>query len=164
MARKGISPVVAVVLLIAVAISVGILVTTWITHLVTTRTTAPSITCAVDTNYIIDEARFNESGDNQLYIKITNKGALALYGFGAVMDNGTRIITFNSSNRYMNQVNITSTNRLDREEAAYIIANLTNETLGYPDFGATIDELRVLNDACDSVSARTSDITKYPLS
>lgn len=161
MARKGISPVVSVVILIAVAISIGVMVSGWVTHLITTRTTSAAVACAVDTRYTIDDVRFNETGKNQLYIKITNKGPLGIYGFGAVMDNGTRIVTFNSSSRYMEQSNITSENRLNREESVYIIANLSNSTLGYPEFGRTMDELKIINDACDAVSAWTDSITKY---
>jgi len=163
MERKGVSPVVAVVLLIVVAISMGIFVTTWVTHWISTQTSSSSISCAINTNYLVDSAVFNKSGENILRLKILNKGSQELYGFGVVLDNGTLIVRMNSTSEFLGGTNNTLSegNSLKREQTAYLLVNLSNTTLGYPSFGATIKELRVLNDACDAVSAKTSIITKY---
>jgi len=160
--RKAISPVVAVVLLIAVAVSVGILVTTWITHWVTTTTGSTSISCAINTNYIIESAEFNKSSayNNTLLVKLTNKGIEHLYGFGAVLDNGTRIVVLKSNSTLINQGGISSTNKLKREESIYITINLTNKTAGYHTLGGSLDEVKITNEACPAVSTRTSTITE----
>lgn len=160
--RKAISPVVSVVLLIAVAVSIGILVTTWITHWVTTTTGSTSISCAMNTNYIIESAEFNKSStyNNTLLIKLTNKGGEWLYGFGAILDNGTRIVILKPNNTIINQGGISLTNKLKREESVYITINMTNKTLNYPALGGTLDEIKITNKACPAVSTRTSTITQ----
>jgi len=160
--RKAISPVISVVLLIAVAVSVGILVTTWVTHWVVSTTGSSSISCAVNTNYIIEEAKFNISSayNNTLLVKITNKGTEQLYGFGAILDNGTKVVIINSNDSIIDQGGISSTNKLKREESVYITINLTNTTLGYPTLGATLTEVKIRNDACPAVSTSTSTITQ----
>lgn len=161
MYSKGISPIISVIILVALAITVGIMVTTWVTHWVTTQTGKSSISCAIDTNYIIEQARWNISSslNNTLLLKIVNKGSQKLYGFGVILDNGTKILQFNSSSRLIDQGNISSSNQLQREQAVYIAINLSNSTLGYPPFGATVSSVKVTNDACDSVSAATTSIT-----
>ena len=167
MTRKAVSPVVAVVLLIGVAVSMGILVTTWVTHWVTVQTTGVSLSCAVDTNYIIESANYNSTGNNHLRLKITNKGERKIYGFGAVLDNGTLIMRLNSSDPLIEQFVINATNPLEREESEYIIIYLngTEEEEDimeyYTTFGSTLVEVRLLNDVCDSVSARTTVINQY---
>lgn len=165
MKRKGVSPVVAVVLLIVVAISMGILVTTWVTHWISTQTSSSSISCAINTNYVIESAEFNETGDNILRLRLLNKGSQELYGFGAVLDNGTHIIRMNSTHPALggNSTNntLSEATALQREETVYFLVNLTNSTLGYPALGATLEEVRVLNGACDAVSVKTNTIKKY---
>lgn len=166
MSRKGVSPVVASVLLVAVAVSLGILVTTWLTHWTGVQMTAPDIVCSLDTNYVIDSAVFNETADAMLYVKITNKGSQELWGFGADLDNGTDILGLNSSDPLINKsnLNITKDNPLKREHSTYVIINLTNETLDHPTLGASLKEVKILNDACSSVSAKTRIIKVYPVS
>jgi flagellin-like protein len=162
MMRKGVSPIIATILLIAVAISVGIMVTTWITHWVVTQTSSESIACAVNTNYIIDSAEFNKSTalNSTLLVKITNKGAEKIYGFGAFLDNGTYILPLNSSSSLIDQGGISSANKLGQESSAYIKINLTNTTAGYTALGCALSALKITNDACPSISASTSTITK----
>lgn len=79
---KGISPVVATVIMIAVAVAVGVMVSTWVTHLIEDQTSQSQL-CAIDTLYNIESAKFNLSGSNQLWLKVTNKGEEELYGFGS---------------------------------------------------------------------------------
>jgi flagellin-like protein len=163
--RKGISPIIAAVLLIAIAISIGILLSSWATHWVFSGISDPSLTCGMDTDYIIESASFNETGLNKLKIKVTNKGNLEIYGFGIEMDNGTRIVRFDSDSNFINQSNINNTinitNRLGREQSLYLFVNLTNETLNYTEFGATLRTVKVLNDACDTVSSPAASVTVY---
>lgn len=164
--RKGISPIIAVVLLIAIAISLGILVSNWATQWVFTEISSPERACGLDTDYIIERAVFNETGDDQLWIKITNKGNVELYGFGIEMDNGTRIVRFESGSEFINQSNqstiINRTNRLGRERSLYLIVNLTNESFyNYSTFGSTLKSVKVLNDVCDTVASPPATVTIY---
>ncbi len=164
MMRKGVSPVIATILLIAVAISVGIMVTTWITHWVVSQTSSESIACAINTNYVIDSAEFNKSTalNNTLLMKVTNRGTERLYGFGAILDNGTAIMMLNSSSSFIDQGGISSANTLKRENSAYVKINLTNTTAGHTMMGTTLTEIKITNDACPAVSTSTKTITKYP--
>ena len=95
MERKGISPIVAVVLLVAVAISLGMLVTSWITHLYY-DVSGGDDQCALSTNYIIDSAEWNQTSKSASYnstllIKVTNKMKNKLYDFSVEINNGTII-------------------------------------------------------------------------
>ena len=161
---KGVSPVIATILLIAVAISVGIMVTTWITHWVVTQTGSEAIACAINTNYVIDSAEFNKTAalNDTLLIKITNRGAQKLYGFGAILDNGTWIMMLNSTSPLMNQGGVSVSNQLTRESSVYVTINLTNATAGHALLGSTLSEVKITNDACPAVSATTRTVTEYP--
>lgn len=158
MAKKGVSPVVAVVLLIAVAIAIGILVTTWITHWTSTQISSQPITCAINTNYIIESVEYNKTGGDLLLIKVTNKGAENLYGFSAVMDNGTYILDVNSTSWRIDHGGISKTYPLRREKSTYVTVNLT---INYTGLGESLTDVRVLNSACNAVSAKTTFITQY---
>ncbi len=157
---KGMSPMISVVLLVAIAVSVGIMVTTWITHWVTEQTTDVSVSCAVNTNYVIESVRWNISSslNNTLLIKITNRGTQKLYGFGVVLSNGTKVVNLNSSSPLIDQGGISASNKLGTQESVYIKVNMTNTTLHYPGLGATLTEVRVTNDACKTVSQKTNTI------
>lgn len=158
--KKGISDVIAVVLMIAVAISIGVFVTTFATKWVQDQTSSPSITCAIKTNYVVDDVRFNYSKINELQVKVTNKGDEPLYGFGFILENATVILSFESSNTLItNQVS--STSPLKREQSTYVILNMSNSTLGYPSLGKTLTKVKVTNDACKAVSSSSVSITAY---
>ncbi|NOX71474.1 MAG: hypothetical protein GXO64_02130 [Candidatus Micrarchaeota archaeon] len=157
---KGISPVISVVIMIAVAITIGVMLSTWVTQWVSHQTSDSSMACVIRSNYIIESAVFNESGDNYLIIKVTNQGAEDIYGFGVILDNSTDIYQFNSTDsRITLSPSITSDNKLSREGSVYIKLNL--DTTLYRNVGATVNEIRVTNDACDSVSAKTTNIEKH---
>ena len=163
MKRKGLSPVVSVVLMIAVAISIAILVTTWVTNLTQQQITGDK-SCALNTNYIIESAKWNKSNDLNatLLIKLTNKGQQKLYGFAVQIDNGTDIIDFNSS--VVDQDGISASNKLERERSAYLVVNLTNANLAYPALGASLvtsDDvvIKITNEACNTVSSETNSVS-----
>ena len=160
MIRSGLSPIVSVVLLIAVAVAVGIMVTTWITGWVSQQTSSTALACAINTNYVIDSAAVNQSSTNTLLIRLSNRGSLGLYGFGVVLDNGTRVVQLNSSSSMIDQGGISTANKLGREQTTYLLVNMSNATLGYPEHLATLTEVRVTNDACNAVSAKTTSISQ----
>jgi len=167
--KKGISPVVASVILIAVSVSIGVIVSTWITHL-TQEQTSSSKLCAINTLYNIDSAKFNLSGTNELRLKVTNEGEQSLYGFGMVIDNGTEIRIVNSTHTRLDQNNITSSSPLKRGQSVYLIVNMTNTTsdsFDWQDFGLTLTtssktEIVVTNEACDAI--KTEAITSVTTS
>ena len=166
MERKGISPIVAVVLLVAVAISLGMLVTSWITHMYYDISGGEGA-CAISTNYVIDSAEWNKttksaSYNSTLLLKITNKGKMKLYDFGVEILNGTRIEGFTKD--VVDQGGISSANKLDRERSAYLLVNLTNSTFDYPAFGRSLltsDDvnIKVTNGACAAISAETTSVS-----
>lgn len=157
--KRGISPVIASVILIAVSVSIGVIVSTWITHLIQEQTTGSRL-CAINTLYNIENARWNISANNSIWLKITNEGEEELYGFGVVMDNGTIILVMNSTNIRIDQSNISSSNKLGRKESVYIKINLTNTTsdaFNYQSFGLTLTtssrtEIVVTNTACNAIA------------
>jgi len=160
MNRKGISDIIAVVLMIAVAIAIGVFVTNFATSWVTEQTSSSSIACAIKTNYIIDDAKYNFSGKGDLLVKITNKGDQKIHGFGFVIDNITLIQTFASDSSLINN-QVSLANALGREQSAIITLNLSNTTLGYPTLAKTVEKITVTNVACDAVSASISTVTLY---
>jgi len=156
--KRGVSDIIAVVLMIAVAIAIGVFVTNFATKWVTEQTGEESMTCAIKTNYVIDDAKFNYSGKNNMLVTITNKGDEGLYGFGFVLNNITNIRTFNSSDpRILNQLTVTSA--LGREQSHILTLNLTNST--HLQLGKSATEIKITNDACVAVSAAITSLTVY---
>ena len=91
--KKAVSPVIATVLLIALAVSIGVLITTYITSFVDTQTRGEDVTCAINTNFIIESAEFNRTGlNNTLQLKITNKNREPIWGFAVTLNNGSFIL------------------------------------------------------------------------
>ncbi len=160
--RRGMSPIVASILLVAITITIGVLVSGWISGWVGEQTREVELACSVDTNYLVDYAIYNDTGyNNSLLIKVTNKGKTDIYGFGAILDNGTTIFQLNSSHTGINQGGISKTNPLHREQSAYLTISLINVT-NHTAYGKTLKEVRITNDACDVVSQKTTAITVKP--
>ncbi|MCK5023693.1 MAG: hypothetical protein KAS04_05955 [Candidatus Aenigmarchaeota archaeon] len=158
MGMKGISPVIAAVLLIAITVTVGVLVSSWVTQWVTTKTSQTSSDCVTHTNYKIDSASFSTTTNNMTII-VTNTGLVELYGFEIQLQNVTDINFYNSSNpRLKISPNITETNPLREQRSAIII--LSMEDAYHSNLGNTADRLKVLNKACPSFPAETTTITK----
>jgi len=164
--KKGISPVVASVILIAVSVSVGVMVSTWITHLIEQEISQDEL-CSINTNYNIESAKFNSSGNNTLWLRIKNEGEYELYGFGVILDNGTQIIIMNSSDNRTNQGGISATNKLKRKYSMYLKVNLTNtteESIDYQGFGLSLTtssntKITVFNDACTATDSEIITVT-----
>ncbi len=156
--QKGISPIVATILMIVVAITIGILVVNWSTSWTARELNREDAQCASSTNFVIDSARWNySSSTNQLLLKITNKGTQKLWNFSVTLDNVTRVMNFNSTNTsVLNNVN--ETNAIKQEEAIVLAVNLTMDTT----FGSTLSRVTVSSRACKSISAWTSSIQNYP--
>lgn len=156
--KRGVSPVIASVLMIALAVTIGVLVTNWATTWTTQRVYKDD-TCGIDTNYVIDSAVFNKSGDDLLLLMVTNKNDQVIYGFEITVFNNTDLIHFNISDTRINQGGISINNPLRRESTALLKLNLTGSNYGI--LGNTMTEIRLTNSGCSAVSAKTTSITKY---
>ena len=158
MGMKGISPVIAAVLLIAITVAVGVMISSWITHWVSSRTQQASSACVTNTNYRIDSVSFDSSTNNMTII-ITNLGSVELYGFTVQVLNGTDVWVYNSSDtRLTISPNITESNPLKEQRSAIIIINMDGDY--HSALGSTSDQVKVLNKACPTFSAETLSITK----
>jgi len=158
MGMKGISPVIASVLLIGIAVAVGVLVSSWITHWVSTRTQQASSACVTSTNYKIDSATFGLTTNN-MTITITNLGSTELYGFSVQIMNTTSVSVYNSSDaEFSMSPNITQSSPLREQRSAVIILNMNGDYAS--NLGKTADRIKVINNACPTFSAETSTITK----
>ncbi|MEE9322935.1 MAG: archaellin/type IV pilin N-terminal domain-containing protein [Candidatus Aenigmarchaeota archaeon] len=158
MGMKGISPVIAAVLLIAISVAVGVMISSWITHWVSSRTAQASSACVTNTNYRIDSATFHSSTDS-LTLVLTNLGNVELYGFSVQILNGTDVYVYNTTDPKLSiSPNITETNPLREQRSVVIIIDMTG---GYhSSLGSTADQIKILNKACPIFSAETLTITK----
>jgi len=146
---RGISPIVAVVVLLALAITIGVIVSIWITNWVSTQRESEEFGCATRTRYIIESAKYIQS-DSILRFRITNKGDEGIYGFGVILYNKTMAETFayNAPNVTLS-ANISETNKLAREESVYMSINIS----GGRNMGLTLTQVKVKNRACGAVTA-----------
>ncbi len=150
---RGVSPVVAGVILIAVAVVVGVMVSTLVTSWTSTQTSTTP-TCAVNTHYVVDSATFTSSS-NETRIKITNKGSEGIYGFEITVDNGTNIVRFSAITE---SFNTSATSKLTQGNSIYLSATPAGT------FNVTLcsqaKEIRVSNTGCPSVLIKTETITQ----
>lgn len=165
--KRGVSPIVSVVLMVAVAISIGVMLTIYITGWTRTQLTDTDISCAINTNFDIQNIKYNSTGfNNTLLIKLMNDGKEGIYGFGVTVANGTVVHRVNASSRAIGQGGITSTNKLLQKQTAFITLNFTAANISQ-DFGETLEnnpdlEVIVVSEACPSVSSTKKTLTAYP--
>ncbi len=153
---KGLSPLIAAIVLIVITIAVGIIVSNFIVQFVTRHTGSQTI-CGTNTLYTIESAVFNQSGSGLLILTVTNRGQEKLFGFGAEILNSTDIQSFDSNSSDLSvSPQLSAENRLGKEESAIIRVNMTNYSII-----STAEIIKVLNEACMEASAQTKDITKY---
>jgi archaellum component FlaF (FlaF/FlaG flagellin family) len=158
MGMKGMSPVIAAVLLIGISIAVGVLISSWVTHWVSSRTQQASSACVTSTNYRIDSATF-DSPTNNTTIVLTNLGSVGLYGFDVQVLNGTDVHVYNSTDpRVRISPNITETDPLKEQRSAVVIINMNGAY--HSGLGSTVDQIKILNKACPAFSAETLTIIK----
>jgi len=143
MPKKAVSPVVAVVILIALAIAVGGMVSSWLASFVFERTQQD--TCAISTMYTILQASYNGSSGG-VDIKLKNTGKDDLYNFTVEVDNGTVI----ASTAAYSPV---STYRLGPGKTQYVLANISDQNM------TTADTVAVLVGSCLSYSPSPRKVT-----
>ncbi len=88
MSKKAISPVIAVVVLVGVAIMLGGLISSWMSSFV--QESSRNNACSITTMYTITDATVNES-TGELIVRLKNVGKDTLYNFSMEVDNGTVI-------------------------------------------------------------------------
>jgi flagellin-like protein len=136
MARKGVSPVVAVVILVGLAVMIGGLVSSWLTSFV--ADSARQDTCAITTTYTLTEPTYNPTS-GELKVRLKNTGNNELYNFTFEADNGTVIMLIPAT--YPNESYHVGSGRTQ-----YVTGNVT-------DFNITgVDEVTVLTASCPSYS------------
>ena len=159
MGMKGISPVIAAVVLIAITIAVGVLLSGWVTQFVTKETETASA-CITNTNYKIDSATYT-AGTKQLTIMVTNLNVRDLYGFSVQIQNTTNIVIYNyTESDFTISPNVSKSEPLKDQRSAIILINTTGAKGDYSNLAYTATELKVLNSACPTFSIKTSQIEK----
>ncbi len=152
---KGLSPLIAVMILLGVSITIGALLSGWITHWFHYKS-GETNTCGFGVGYRIDSAEFNMTSYT-LYVKVTNEEPSSIYGFGVILQNDTFSILINSSSWRMSFTPQISEDRpLEQGHSMYIILNLT----GYEDLGMTLNKIIVVNSLCKDIQAETTNIEK----
>jgi flagellin-like protein len=133
MGKKGISPIVAVVVLVGLAVMTGGLVSSWITSFVQ-DSTRDADTCAITTMFTISDASVNETS-GELKVKVKNTGKDDIYNFTLEVDNGTLLKAFKATSP-------SETYRVSSGETQYIIGNISPHNI------TSIDTLNVLARSC----------------
>ncbi|MFH1445196.1 MAG: archaellin/type IV pilin N-terminal domain-containing protein [Nanoarchaeota archaeon] len=155
-ALKAISPLIAIIIMMGVAVSIGVLISNWVTQWTAEQMETTSSSCSLNTNFVIDSAVFKNS-TSILTLKITNKNSRSLYGFSVQVVNASDILVFNASDGNVTfSPNITSSSKLLRGRSIFVKVNLT----GYPTMGSSLTEVKVFNEACNAVSTKTEEITQ----
>ncbi len=161
MGMKGVSPVIAAVILIAISVAVGVMISGWVMQWVNKEIGGAS-SCSSYSTYRIDSAKYTSS-DNNLTIKLTNMGKLGLYGFSVQLINDTHVKLYNSSSPDIKiSPNVTASEPLSEQRSAIIIVNVDGAEGDYSSLAMTATEIKVLNDECPPSFAKivNNDITK----
>ena len=143
MARKGISPVIAVVILIAVAVTIGGVVSSWVNSLVTES--SKQDTCPITTSYSLTEARYNSSS-GYIRIKLKNTGRDSLYNFTVEADNGTTIA-------HIIPVSPLPAEQVGPGMSQYVVANTTYYNI------TNVQKVTVLLGSCSGYSSTPVKVT-----
>ncbi len=161
MGMKGISPIIAAVVLIAISVAVGVMISSWITHWVTTQT-GVTTQCVALTNYNIESATYTSSNSN-LTLVVTNLGSIELYGFSVQIMNSTHVVIYNDTSPDIKVTPpLSKDSPLKEQRSAIIVINLNGTQGDYSEMGRTAEEIRVFNKACPAFSAKIpkKDIVK----
>jgi flagellin-like protein len=147
---KGISPIIATVLLIAVAVAIGVLVSTWITRWTLEQTqTAETATCATTTIYDVSDAAYNTT-TQMLTLIVTNKGSSAVYNFTIEAVDNTTAIKLNVTPSY-SPTGTTASTPLLQGRSFSLTANMSTTN--------KLTSVKVTNTACGAFYKATTTIT-----
>jgi flagellin-like protein len=142
MAKKAVSPIIAIVILIALVVGLGGLLSSWLSGFVSEST--QSDTCAISTLYTSSEASYDPAS-GEIKIKVKNTGKLDIYNFTIEADNGTFIAFIPASSPI-------GTYKLGPGKSQYILANSSGFNI------TNIDTIKVLVGSCPAYSPSPVDI------
>lgn len=150
---KCLSPVIAIVILLAVCVVIAVMVSDWAIEEVSEQTrNLPD--CSVHTRYIIESAKFRSS-TNETRVVVINKGGEGIYGFSLEIENGTHLEKVTGVTE---SPATSSSSKLGKGKSVFI----TYTCLGTPNrtLGLTATNIKVLNTGCPEVSAETETINQ----
>ena len=136
MPKKGLSPIIAVVLLIAIVVVLGGMLASWISNFVTTNLQRD--TCSITTMYSVSDITYNATS-NEVMVRVKNMGDDDLYNFTVEADNGTAIAVLPATYPPASYV-------LNPGRTQYVIANGTYHNI------TNIRTIKVLVGSCPSYS------------
>lgn len=142
MRRKGVSPVVAVVILIGIAVITGGLLSSWITSFVSDS--AKQDTCSINTMYTLSDVTYNATS-GEIKLKVKNTGTVKLYNFTIEADNGTDIFLAQASSPDPSYL-------VDTGRAQYVAANFSPENM------SNILTITVLTQSCKGYSPAHTEV------
>ncbi|NIO21479.1 MAG: hypothetical protein GTN76_12250 [Candidatus Aenigmarchaeota archaeon] len=153
MGMKGISPIIAAVVLIAISVAVGVMISSWVTHWVTSQT-GVTTQCVALTNYNIESATYTSNNKN-LTMVVKNLGTIQIYGFSVQIMNLTNIVTYNDTSSDIKVTpNLSKEYPLTEQRSAIIVVDLNGTQGDYAELARTAEEVTVFNKACPAFSAK----------
>jgi len=137
MARKAISPVIATVILIAIAVTLGGILSSWMNSFV--RDTTDTETCAIRTLYTVTEATY-DADSGEVRMRVRNTGSSQLFNFTLEADNGTVIAAVRAGYPAAGFT-------LGAGESQYVSANFSGQNI------TGIEKVTLLSGSCPSYSS-----------
>ncbi len=137
MARKAISPVIATVILIAIAVTLGGVLSSWMNSFV--RETTDTETCAIRTLYTVTDATY-DADSGEVRMKVRNTGSSPLYNFTMEADNGTVIVSLLAGYPAADF-------SLVAGQSQYVSANFSGQNI------TEIEKVTLLSGSCQSYSS-----------
>lgn len=119
MGSKGVSPVVAVVILIGIAVITSGILSSWITSFVSESSNQD--TCSMKTMYTLSDVTYNATS-GEIKLRVKNTGAARLYNFSVEADNGTVVFLAQASSPAPSYM-------VDVGRAQYVLANMSPENI-----------------------------------
>lgn len=136
MARKAISPIIAIVIIIAIVVTLGGLLSSWLSGFVSESTQTDM--CALNTMYTATEATHNETS-GLIKLRVKNNGKYGIYNFSIEADNGTTIALIPATSPAPTYI-------LGTGKTQYVQANSSGYNI------TNIDNIRVLVGSCPAYS------------
>ena len=145
--KKGISPVVASVILVAAAVLIGAVATVFVSSFVGQKTTqANTAGCAVTNQFTISDAQINSTG--AVRVKLTNSGQ------GTVSNFTIEVTLTNGTIERKLALSPTNTTNMTSGQSTFVMSNV---------FDASVDnlvsEVKVTSNTCKQFYAPTSTVT-----
>ncbi|MFB6075696.1 MAG: archaellin/type IV pilin N-terminal domain-containing protein [Candidatus Aenigmatarchaeota archaeon] len=157
--RKGISPIISTVLLVAFAIALATIVGPWLTGFTKERGQEvedrgeKQVNCVYSAiDFDIDDIYYNLSDDtypdSSVNITITNSGSEDVYDPKISLHVSNRMYSYEP----IQDTDLNFSNKLEAGTQAYLVTNITDELSG------TLKEVRVVFQNCPNNAVRSCDL------